>query len=92
MCTDTISKVFTAILNKYTADPSKGNQVAFLIGSGFAVLGAIIALFVIPDISRHLNDDDEAWKKYLAENGWDAQWGDEVTRDPSGVIMDKAAS
>ncbi|KAK0372722.1 major facilitator superfamily transporter [Colletotrichum limetticola] len=86
------TQVFTAILNKYTTDPSKGNQVAFLIGSGFAVLGAIIALFVIPDISRHLNDDDEAWKKYLAENGWDAQWGDEVTRDPTGVVMDKAAS
>ncbi|KAL2883310.1 hypothetical protein SGCOL_000989 [Colletotrichum sp. CLE4] len=86
------TQVFTAILKKYTDDPSKGNQVAFLIGSGFAVLGAIIALFIIPDISRHLNDDDEAWKKYLSENGWDAQWGDEVTRDPTGVIMDKAAS
>ncbi|KAF6834652.1 major facilitator superfamily transporter [Colletotrichum plurivorum] len=86
------TQVFTAILNSYTADPSKGNQVAFLIGSGFAVLGAIIALFVIPDVSRRLNDDDEAWKKYLAENGWEAQWGDEVTRDPSGVIMNKPAS
>ncbi|KAF3805555.1 Glycerophosphodiester transporter GIT2 [Colletotrichum gloeosporioides] len=86
------TQVFTAILNSYTSDPSKGNQVAFLIGSGFAVLGAIIALFVIPDVSRRLNDDDEAWKKYLQENNWDAQWGDEVTRDPSGVIMNKAAS
>ncbi|KAF4846670.1 Glycerophosphoinositol permease 1 [Colletotrichum siamense] len=86
------TQVFTAILNSYTSDPSKGNQVAFLIGSGFAVLGAIIALFVIPDVSRRLNDDDEAWKKYLQENNWEAQWGDEVTRDPSGVIMNKAAS
>ncbi|EQB44240.1 major facilitator superfamily transporter [Colletotrichum gloeosporioides Cg-14] len=86
------TQVFTAILNSYTSDPSKGNQVAFLIGSGFAVLGAIIALFVIPDVSRRLNDDDEAWKKYLQENNWDAQWGDEVTRDPSGVITNKAAS
>lgn len=66
--------------------------MAFLIGSGFAVLGAAIAMFVIPDVSRRLNDDDEAWKIYLAENGWEAQWGDEVTRDPSGVVMDKAAS
>ncbi|KAF9874382.1 major facilitator superfamily transporter [Colletotrichum karsti] len=86
------TQVFTAILNSYTETPSKGNQVAFLIGSGFAVLGALIALFVIPDVSRRLNDDDEAWKKYLAENGWEAQWGDEVTRDPSGVVMNKTAS
>ncbi|KZL65512.1 major facilitator superfamily transporter [Colletotrichum tofieldiae] len=86
------TQVFTAILNKYTADPSKGNQVAFLIGSGFALLGAIIAMFVIPDISRHLNDDDEAWKKYLADNDWDAQWGDQVTSDPSGVVMNKTVS
>ncbi|GJD04770.1 major facilitator superfamily transporter [Colletotrichum higginsianum] len=77
---------------RYTADPSKGNQVAFLIGSGFAVLGAIIALFVIPDTSRHLNDDDDAWKKYLEDNGWDAFWGDEVSQDPSGVVMNKAVS
>ncbi|KAK6225258.1 major facilitator superfamily transporter [Colletotrichum tabaci] len=86
------TQVFTAILNRYTADPSKGNQVAFLIGSGFAVLGAIIALFVIPDTSRHLNDDDDAWKKYLEDNGWDAFWGDEVSQDPSGVVMNKAVS
>ncbi|KAK1976302.1 major facilitator superfamily transporter [Colletotrichum cereale] len=86
------TQTFTAILNKYTTDPSRGNQVAFLIGSGFAVLGAIIALFVIPDTSRYLDDDDEAWKQYLADNGWDAQWGDKVTSDPSGVVMNKAAS
>ncbi|KAK2054605.1 major facilitator superfamily transporter [Colletotrichum caudatum] len=86
------TQTFTAILNKYTTDPSKGNQVAFLIGSGFAVLGAIIAMLVIPDTSSYLNDDDEAWKQYLADNGWDAQWGDDVTRDPTGVVMNKAAS
>ncbi|KAL0940211.1 major facilitator superfamily transporter [Colletotrichum truncatum] len=86
------TQVFTAIMNSYTENPSKGNQVAFLIGSGFALLGALIAFFVIPDVSRRLNDDDEAWKRYLAENGWEAQWGDEVTEDPTGVTMNKAAS
>ncbi|KAK1596510.1 major facilitator superfamily transporter [Colletotrichum navitas] len=86
------TQVFTAILNRYTSNASKGNQVAFLIGSGFAVLGALIAMLVIPDTSRYLDDDDEAWKQYLADNGWDAQWGDEITRDPSGVVMNKAAS
>lgn len=86
------TQVFTAILNSYTDDPSKGNQVAFLIGSAFAVLGAVVAYFVIPDVSRRLEDDDEAWKAYLEANGWDATWGDSETKDPSGVIMNRTAS
>ncbi|KAJ4183292.1 hypothetical protein NW755_009782 [Fusarium falciforme] len=86
------TQVFTAILNSYTDDPSKGNQVAFLIGSAFAVLGAVVAYFVIPDVSRRLEDDDEAWKAYLEANGWDATWGDSETKDPSGVVMNRTAS
>lgn len=86
------TQVFTAILNSYADNPAKGNQVAFLIGSAFAVLGAIIAYFVIPDVSRRLEDDDEAWKVYLAANGWDATWGDSETKDPSGVVMNRTAS
>lgn len=66
--------------------------MAFLIGSAFAVLGAIVAYFVIPDVSRRLEDDDEAWKVYLEENGWEATWGDSETKDPSGVIMNRTAS
>ncbi|KAK8030384.1 hypothetical protein PG990_000118 [Apiospora arundinis] len=86
------TQVFTAILNSYTNDVTKGNQVAFLIGSGFAVLGALIALFVIPEVSRRLDDDDQAWKLYLQENGWEANWGDDVTEDPSAVVMNRAVS
>lgn len=85
------TQVFTAILNKYTDDPDKGNQVAFLIGSAFAVLGAVVAFFVIPDVSRRLEDDDAAWKVYLADHGWEATWGDHETRDPSGVMLDRQA-
>jgi hypothetical protein len=81
------TQVFTAILNKYTSNPDKGNQVAFLIGSAFAVLGALVAFFVIPDVSRRLEDDDAAWKVYLADHGWEATWGDTETKDPSGVIL-----
>lgn len=83
------TQVFTAILNSYTSNPTKGNQTAFLIGSAFAVLGAIIAFFVIPDVSRRLDDDDAAWKVYLADHGWEATWGDNETRDPSGVVMNR---
>jgi hypothetical protein len=81
------TQVFTAILNSYTEDPAKGNQAAFLIGSGFAVVGSIIAFFVIPDVSRKLDDDDAAWKVYLADHGWQATWGDHETKDPSGVVV-----
>lgn len=86
------TQVFTAILNSYTDDTTKGNQVTFLIGSGFAVLGALIALFVIPEVSRRLDDDDQAWKQYLQENGWEANWGDHVTEDPSAVVMNRTVS
>ncbi|KAL8301075.1 hypothetical protein RB593_000058 [Gaeumannomyces tritici] len=81
------TEVFTAILNAYADDPTQGNKTAFLIASGFAVMGALIALFVIPEASRSLDDQDREWKKYLAENGWEAKWGDDTTRDPSGVVL-----
>jgi MFS family permease len=86
------TQVFTAILNSYVKDPTKGDQVAFLIGSAFAVLGAVIAFFVIPDVSRKLKDDDAAWKVYLADHGWVATWGDDETVDPKGVMMNRATS
>lgn len=86
------TQVFTSIQNDYRDDTSRGDQVAFLVGSGFAVLGALIALFVIPDVSRRLDDDDEAWKKYLAENGWEANWGDQETKNPAGVVLNQRAS
>lgn len=86
------TQVFTSIQNAYSDDSSKGDQVAFLIGSAFAVVGALVALFLIPDVSRQLDDDDEAWKKYLAENGWQATWGDADTKDPVGVMLDQRGS
>lgn len=86
------TQVFTAILNSYVGDSGKGDQVVFLIGSAFAVLGALIALFVIPEVSRNLDDDDHEWKKYLAENGWEGSWGDHVTKDPAGVVLNQRVS
>lgn len=83
------TQVFTAILNAYADTPEKGNQAAFLIGSAFAVVGALVAFFVIPDVSRRLDDDDAAWKVYLADHGWEATWGDHETKDPAGVIANR---
>ncbi|KAK6001283.1 hypothetical protein QM012_002614 [Aureobasidium pullulans] len=80
------TQVFTPITS------SAGDQGAFLVGSGFAVLGALIAFFVLPDVGRKLEDEDENWKKYLEENGWVADWGDSETQDPKGVIVDQRSS
>lgn len=73
-------------MNAYTENPDKGNQVAFLVGSCFAILGALIAFFVVEDVDKHLDDEDNKWKAYLAEHGWEGSWGDNETRDPTGVF------
>lgn len=86
------TQVFTSIQDSYSQDASKGDQVAFLVGSAFAVVGALVAFFVIPDVSAQLDDDDEAWKRYLAEHGWEANWGDNVTKDPAGVVLNLKGS
>ena len=80
------TQVFTSILNSYTDDPAKGNQVTFLIGSGLAALGSMLAFFVIPDASRRLDDEDSAWKVYLMDRGWKAEWGDTESKDPAAVL------
>jgi MFS family permease len=85
------TQVFSAIMGSWADDPAKADQAAFLIGSSFALVGALIAWFVLPDMSARLDDEDDAWKTYLAENGWQAEWGD-VSRDPEGVKMDRVGS
>jgi MFS family permease len=85
------TQVFAAIMSSWT-DPAKADQAAFLIGSGFALVGALTAWFVLPDMSTRLEDEDDAWKEYLALNGWKAEWGDHVSQDPSGVKMDRVVS
>ena len=76
------TEVFTAIMASYT-DVNKSNQVAFLVGSAFAVLGALNAWFVIQDGSKVLDHEDEIWKDYLVVNGWDASWGDNESECPA---------
>ncbi|EIM87179.1 metabolite transport protein [Stereum hirsutum FP-91666 SS1] len=77
------STVFTSILARYSnsSDPNKGSQVAFLIGSAFAVLGAICALLLLPDTPKDLEVEDEAFREYLEANGFDtSQMGMGVAR------------
>jgi MFS family permease len=84
--------VFTPILASYGSSVYKGNQAVFLIGSGFAAAGALTSWFIIPDISNRLENEDDAWKAYLEENGYDIQWGDEESKDPTGLKMDAVKS
>lgn len=83
----TTCQVFTVILSSWS-DPEKGNQYAFLIGSALALLGAVLAWFMLEDVSRELDHEDQRWKAYLVENGWDATWGDTESKDPAGVFKD----
>jgi MFS family permease len=80
------TQVFTTILNSYVDEPERGNQVTFLIGSGLAALGAVLAFVVLPDVSKRLDDEDSAWKVYLMDRGWKAEWGDTVSKDPVAVL------
>lgn len=75
----------------YVTD-SAGDQGTFLVGAGFAVLGSLIAFFVLPDVGRKLEDEDEEWRRYLEANGWVAEWGDAETKDPKGVRIDQEGS
>lgn len=86
------SEVFSALSARWANDASRSNQAVFLIGSAFALLGAAIAWFVIPDMSHKLDDEDVKWRAYLEEKGWKAEWGDDSTRDPEAVRMDRVAS
>jgi hypothetical protein len=83
------TQVFTAIVSSWV-DEAKADQAAFLIGSSFASVRALIAWFSLPDMSTRLEDEEDAWKEYLA-HGWEAEWGDQVSQDPSGVKMDSCS-
>ncbi|GAD95217.1 conserved hypothetical protein [Paecilomyces variotii No. 5] len=84
------TQVFKPILASWGDDSLKGTQAVFLIGSGFAVLGALIAWFVIPDLDNRLGNVDEEWKEYLRANGYNnIKWGDGTTNEKS---VDNAAS
>lgn len=81
----TSRQVFTVILNSWS-DPDKANRATFLIGSAISILGAVIAWFMLEDVSRELDFEDQRWKNYLIDNGWEASWGDQETKDPAGVF------
>ncbi|KAJ5712154.1 hypothetical protein N7488_006310 [Penicillium malachiteum] len=55
---------------------SCGTQAVFLIGSGFAVLGSLVAWFILPDSDKLLDHGDQEWKDYLTAHGYtNIEWG-----------------
>lgn len=58
-----------------------------MIGSAFALLGAVLAWFLLEDVSLNLDDEDEEWKRYLAAHGWEGTWGDNETQDPRRAVQ-----
>ncbi|KAE8443032.1 hypothetical protein EG329_002426 [Mollisiaceae sp. DMI_Dod_QoI] len=64
------TQVFTPIQDSFSNE-MKGQQGVFLIGSGFAVVGGLIAWFLIPDKEKDLESEDVRFKTYLEEHGFD---------------------
>ncbi|KAH7094891.1 major facilitator superfamily domain-containing protein [Paraphoma chrysanthemicola] len=76
------TSVFKPILASYGDDTVRGNQAVFLIGSGFAVLGMLVAWFLIPAHAPDLVSEDENWRTYLKDAGYEIEWGDSSAKDP----------
>lgn len=80
------TQVFKPIMASWGDDELRGTQAVFLIGSGFAVLGALLAWFVLQDSNKILDHGDQEWKDYLAAHGYaNIEWGTEeqhVVPDP----------
>ncbi|KAJ5930335.1 hypothetical protein N7466_005828 [Penicillium verhagenii] len=70
------TQVFKPILASWGDDELRGTQAVFLIGSGFAVLGALLAWFVLQDSNKILDHGDQEWKDYLVAHGYtNIEWG-----------------
>ncbi|KAF2114960.1 major facilitator superfamily domain-containing protein [Lophiotrema nucula] len=82
------TSVFKPILASYGDNAFRGNQAVFLIGSGFAVLGMLVAWFFIPAHPPMLEEEDADWKTYLRDHGYEIEWGDTQAPDPKHVTFD----
>ncbi|GES59653.1 MFS general substrate transporter [Aspergillus terreus] len=70
------TQVFKPILASFGDDEFQGTRAVFLIGSGFAVLGSLLAWFVLRDSEKELDCGDHEWKAYLERNGYNhIEWG-----------------
>jgi MFS family permease len=72
------TQVFTPIQDSIGGDDAqKGVQGVFLVGSAFALVGGIVAWFLIPDRKgeRELEGEDVRWRAYLEREGYQGGFG-----------------
>jgi len=77
--------IFPPIINDFGGSSSvKGNTGPFWIGSGFALLSALIVLVGVRPLSHDgMMEEDEKFRAYLEENGYDtSQLGLKEVVDP----------
>lgn len=75
------TEVFKPILASWGDDDFHGTQAVFLIGSGFAIIGALVAWFILQDSNKVLDHGDQEWKDYLTAHGYtNIEWGTEGTQ------------
>ncbi|CAG8121914.1 unnamed protein product [Penicillium olsonii] len=84
------TQVFKPILASWGDDSVHGTQAVFLIGSGFAVLGSLLAWFVLQDSDTILDHGDQEWKDYLVAHGYGhIEWGvEEQQHQPDSKVID----
>ncbi|KAJ5592647.1 hypothetical protein N7537_009551 [Penicillium hordei] len=84
------TQVFKPIMANWGDDDLHGTQAVFLIGSGFAVLGACLAWFVLQDSNKILDHGDQEWKDHLVAHGYtNIEWGaEEQTAIPDQKLAD----
>jgi hypothetical protein len=81
---------FPAMIDAFGgADSIRGNTGPFWVGSGLAILSAIVTFFCIPELTADgMAKEDVAFKEYLAEHGYDiSQFG---ARDESAISKAEA--
>lgn len=78
------TQVFTPIQDSFH-DEKKGVQGVFLIGAAFAMTGAVITWFLVPDMERELESEDAKFRRYLEENGYHGVFGEERKEDGASV-------
>ncbi|KAH9835386.1 MFS general substrate transporter [Rhodofomes roseus] len=66
------TQAFTPIENNL------GKRWTFIIAAICGVAGVLVTYFFVPDLTgADLADEDVKWLRYLAENGWNGEVGDE---------------
>ncbi|ORX90282.1 MFS general substrate transporter [Basidiobolus meristosporus CBS 931.73] len=70
---------------------TNGQRSPFIIGCCLALLGAILTWFFVPNLSKDcLEEEDEAFKEYLAQNGYDVRNIGAPNRTKTAISHDSA--